>query len=46
MHRLGRTIDGRVQITHLADGFVKDFQSLYSVGDLVIAKILKYVVSR
>ena len=44
--RLGRNLDGRVQITHLADGFVKEYKSLYSVGDLVTAKIIKYVGQR
>ncbi len=41
--RLGQGIDGRVQITHLKDGFSKDFKKLYTVGQLVAAKVLKYV---
>ncbi len=40
---LGRQIDGRVQITHLVDGFVKDFKKIHSIGALVKAKVLKYV---
>ena len=39
--RLGRNIDGRVKITHLADGFVKDYKSIHAVGDLVTAKVLE-----
>lgn len=39
--RLGRGIDGRVQITHLIDGFVKNFKKLYSPGKLVTAKVLR-----
>ena len=39
--RLGRGIDGRVQITHLRDGFKKDFKKLYAVGQLVRTKVLK-----
>lgn len=41
LHRLGRQVDGRVKITHLSDGFVKNFKKLYSVGDLVKAKVLE-----
>lgn len=41
--RLGRNIDGRVKITHLQDGFVKDFKKIHSVGDLVTARVLEYV---
>ncbi len=39
--RLGRNMDGRVKITHLADGFVKDYKGIHSVGDLVTAKVLE-----
>lgn len=39
--RLGRGIDGRVQIAHLIDGFIKNFKSIYSVGELVEAKVMK-----
>lgn len=38
---LGRHIDGRVKITHFVDGYVKDFKSLYTVGQLVRAKVLQ-----
>ncbi len=38
---LGRHIDGRVKITHFVDGYVKDFKSLYAVGQLVRAKVLQ-----
>ncbi len=40
---LGRQIDGRVQITHLVDGFVKDFRKIHHVGKLVKAKVLRYL---
>eukprot|EP00731_Ephydatia_muelleri_P020460 Em0013g187a len=38
--RLGPSIDGRVKITNLCDGFVKDFKSIHPVGKLVKAKVL------
>ena len=41
LYRLGRQVDGRVKITHLSDGFVKNFKKLYSVGDLVKGKVLE-----
>jgi len=41
LFRLGRGLDGRVQISHLKDGFAKEFKKLYTVGELVKAKVLK-----
>ena len=41
VHRLGRGIDGRVKITHLTDGFVKNFKKHFPPGKLVTAKVLK-----
>ena len=41
MIRLGRNVDGRVKITHLIDGFIKDFKKHFTVGELVTTKVLK-----
>ena len=38
--RLGRSVDGRVKITHLCDGFIKNFKKHFPVGKLVKAKVL------
>lgn len=38
--RLGRGVDGRVQIKHFTDGYVKDYKSYLSVGQLVTAKVI------
>lgn len=38
--RLGPGIDGRVKITNLSDGFVKDYKSIHPVGKLVKGKVL------
>ena len=40
--RLGRGIDGWVQIRNLADGFVKNFKKKFEVGQLVKAKVIGY----
>ena len=39
--RLGRSVDGRVKITHLCDGFIKNFKKHFPVGKLVRAKVLE-----
>ena len=39
--RLGRSVDGRVKITHLSDGFIKNFKKQFTLGKLVKAKVLK-----
>ena len=39
-HRLGRGLDGRVQIKNLADGFIKNVKEKFRVGQLVKAKVL------
>ena len=39
--RLGRGVDGRVQIKHLMDGYVKDYKSYLTVGQLVTAKVIR-----
>lgn len=40
--RLGRKVSGRVKIGNLTDKYVEDFKSLYHIGELVTAKVIRY----
>ena len=40
LYRLGREVTGRVMITNISDRFIKNYQSVVLIGELVRVKVI------